>query len=184
MKRYLFVIFLICASINCNAATYWLCRVKSNVNFRECPSTDCTKLCTIPAGSYVLTDFEDASFDGNKFVQAIYIDNDIYGYISSKFLVKERIVDVDKNGVFELTGKGVGYDPELKILNDTNQKITVKINETTYAFNPHETRIITCPPGKVSFIASSPGVIPYIGEDKVESNGLYNWKFFIRTRYR
>ena len=184
MKRILFLALLVCAAINCNAE-YWLCQVMKNVNLRVCPSIECDKLCTIPSGSYVLADFSPYDDeDANGFVSAVYVDKDIHGYVSSNFLKRVRIVDVDEGGVFELTGRGSGYDPELNILNDSKQKITVKINANSYSFKPGESRTITCQPGKVSIMASSPGVIPYVGEDNVEANGLYDWKFFIVTSYR
>ena len=113
-----------------------------------------------------------------------YISKNIEGYVSAIYLEKEKQIDVDSNGVFQKVGTYSGYDPELSILNKTDLNITVKINDNRYAFKPNERRTITCAPGTVSIIASSPGVIPYVGNDVVENNGRYNWEFFIIKSYR
>ena len=182
MKKVFLLFVFACIVFEANAA-YWICKVSKNVNFRECPSTECGILCKIPAGAYVVAEFEDSDFGSlTDFVQAVYIDENMYGYVSSKFLQKERIVDVSRKGIFDKIGTGVGYDPELEICNNTNLNIIVSINHKKFDFTPYESRTITCPPGKVDIMASAPGVIPFIGEDIVDRNGLYNWKFFIRTR--
>lgn len=182
MKKILFLLLFSCSVLNANA-TYWLCRVTANVNFRECPSTECSRICQIPAGSYVVAEFEDYDY-GTDFVNAVYIDKNIYGYVSSKFLKKEKIVDVNTDGVFDKTGTGTGYDPELEIYNKTNMNIIVRINQKSFEFLPYERRTITCAPGNVDIMASAPGVIPFIGKDNVDVNGIYSWEFFIITRRR
>ena len=172
--------FLMIASLA--NATYYLCKVTTSVNLRVGPGTNEEKICTIPAGSYVVVD-DNYHYD-NGFIYTHYVDEDIDGYISSKYLEVIEEVKVDSRGVFTKTGTSAGYDPQIEITNATSRNITIKINDKAYLFDPHEKRTLTCEPGSVEVMASSPGVIPYIGVDVVSENCLYSWEFYIRTTRR
>lgn len=189
MKKYLFI--LLCVFViqisHCYAENiYILCKSTASINLREGPSVQDPKICQIPKGAYfvVITDDQDTDYQEGDFIYGLYVDKDIYGYVCGDYLVVEKELDTDKGGVLSEVGRSYGYDPEVEITNATNRRITVQINGKNFPFKPREVRTITCEPGSVSILASSPGVIPYSATDYVSENGLYTWKFYIKTRYR
>lgn len=164
---------------------YILCKVMTTLNLREGPSAEYGKIIQIPKNSYFVAIVdEDAEIQEGAFVYGLYVDEDLYGYVSSDYLYPERDLETDRGGVLSKAGESYGYDPEIKITNSCNRNITVQINGTNYPFSPQQVRTITCPPGSVSIFASSPGVIPYSATDHVSENSLYTWKFYIETRRR
>jgi|TARA_B110000908_G_scaffold151446_1_gene186175 hypothetical protein len=70
------------------------------------------------------------------------------------------------------------------ITNNTNLTLTLKLNSELFTFNPNEKQIISLLPGKYSYRASAPGVIPNIGTENMESNMNYSWQFYIITKRR
>lgn len=182
MKKYFIIIlFVLCTFMSANA-TYWICTVKKNLNMREVPTTvDNEPICQIPAGDYIVIDDEDCE---NGFVYAVWVAEDIYGYVSEKYIKKEQILETREEDVLQETGYISKYDPELVIENQCDRSITVSLNGTRYYFDAGETRTIVVPPGKISILASSPGVIPYSTTQRVASNHSYEWEFFIKYEYR
>ena len=185
MKRLLLSVTLaLFAILQCNATDYYLYQTTRNVNLRESPFADSEIICVIPKGCYVMvTKYENVNFESGL-APTLYIDEDINGWAATRFMKFIREIEVDENGVFTKTGTYYGIDPELNITNTTNRNITVSINGMGYPFEPGESRSITCEAGTVSVLASSPGVIPYVGKDFVEENSVYRWNFYIKTTYR
>lgn len=70
------------------------------------------------------------------------------------------------------------------ITNNTNLTLTLKLNSELFTFNPNEKQIISLLPGKYSYRASAPVVIPNIGTENMESNMNYSWQFYIITKRR
>ena len=165
---------------------YLLCRTLANINLRAGPSVKDPKICQIPKNAYFVAIIDDESpkLHEGDFVYGLYIDKDVYGYACVDYLDEEKELETDRGGILSKAGNSYGYDPEVEITNDTNRNITVQINGTNFPFSPHQIRTITCAPGSVSILASSPGVIPYSATDYVSENSLYTWKFYIKTRYR
>lgn len=180
----LFLSILFC--LQSNAEEYYLlCKTTSNLNLRECPSSGCEKICSIPRGAYVVAILDDdvKYYDGD-FVHCVYVDKDIYGYVCIDYLRIEKELETSHGGLLNPSGESYGYDPEIEITNQTSRNISVKVNKTTFKFTPEQVRTITCAPGTVSILASSPGVIPFSGTDYVKENGKYTWKFYIITGKR
>ena len=59
--------------------------------------------------------------------------------------------------------------------------LTLKLNNERHFFSPFERKTITSVPGKCSYRASAPGVIPNVGIELLESNMVYSWEFYIVT---
>ncbi len=178
MRRIVLLVgFLFVALSEC-LATRWVARVTTNVNLREGPSTLYDIIVTIPKNAYIYYNDEEIC-DG--FVPVIYIDTDIHGYISNRYIKNEQEVAVDDSGQLQLVGTTEEYDPEINIENNTNVTMTLRMNDKEYKFSPREKKPIIVPPGQVTMTASSPGVIPYVGIDYVESNYVYDWVFYIKT---
>ena len=157
---------------------YYLAETTTILNLRECPSTNCDILANIPKGSAVFTKIDS----NDDFVKILYIDKDLYGYVSKKFLSNFKEVKVDKEGVLKVVGKSnQTYNSEVEIENRTNKHVTINIGSSIYKYYPHEKRTITLSPGTYDITASSPGLLPYIGNDKIDAGKKYSWYFYIKT---
>lgn len=186
MKRFaLLIILCLTVSYSFSETHYILCRVTTNLNLREGPSSQYDIIGKMPKNSYFVAIMPDGmeTYSG-MFVYGLYVGKDVYGYVCETYLDVVEEIETDQGGVLSKVGESYGYDPEVEITNSSNAKITVRIDDTNYPFNPHQVRTIICSPGKVSIFASSPGVIPYSATDYISSNCRYTWKFYIETRYR
>jgi len=181
MKR-LAVIIIVLISFIANAkADYYIAYATTTVNLRACPSTNCEVLAKVPKNEILFVDTEEYE-DG--FYHVIFVELDKSGWIHSKYVQLYKKVEEQDGNVLSLSGESQNYDPEVNILNDADVAMTLAINSEEFHFNPHESKTITLSPGEVKLRASSPGIIPYVGKDKVVSNGIYDWKFYVITQYR
>ncbi len=162
-------------------AKRWIAQVTTTVNLREGPSTSFDIITTIPQDAFVFYNDEDILDD---FVSVIYIDKDLAGYVSTRYLKKGGEVTVDESGQLQLVGTTDTYNPEINVTNSTNLTMTLKMNDKSYKFSPYSKQTIYVAPGSVTMTASAPGVIPYVGEDHVKSNYIYDWEFYITTMRR
>lgn len=167
--------------LNANA-TYWICTTSRNVNMREeATSEGNVPICNIPKGDYVVID--DETYE-NGYVYAVWVNEDIYGYVYSKYLTKIQELETTEGDILQETGYISQYEPELEIENQCDRRITVSLNGSPFQFDAGETQRFTLPAGKVSIFASLPGVIPFSTSQYVESNHSYKWEFFIKHEYR
>lgn len=165
-------------SSNNTNGKYYIAETTTILNLRECPSVDCDIIAKIPAKSAVFTRIDS----GEDFVKILYIEKDLYGYVSKKFLNNLNEVQVDKEGVLKVVGKSSqSFNSEIEIENKTNKHVTINIGSSIYKYYPHEKRTITLSPGTYDITASSPGLLPYIGNDKVDAGKKYSWYFYIKT---
>lgn len=160
-------------------AKYYIGVATTTVNLREGPSIYFDVLCQVPKGGYVFVDTEDTLLG---FYRVVYVDKDEVGYISSKYVKLLEEVKVDRNGVLQVSGESKSYyNSEVEINNASSHTATIRIGGQYYKFKPWETRKITLSPGTYTIQASAPGVLPYIGSDKLEGGYIYSWKFYVRT---
>ena len=165
-------------SSNNTNGKYYIAETTTILNLRECPSVDCDIIAKIPAKSAVFTRIDS----GEDFVKILYIEKDLYGYVSKKFLNNLNEVQVNKEGVLKVVGKSSqSFNSEIEIENKTNKHVTINIGSSIYKYYPHEKRTITLSPGTYDITASSPGLLPYIGNDKVDAGNKYSWYFYIKT---
>ena len=80
-----------------------------------------------------------------------------------------------------MVGSSESYNPELNIKNKSNYTMTLRIGYSSYKFAPYSSKTIEVSPGTITFTASSPGVIPYVGKDVVQANYSYDWIFYVST---
>lgn len=180
MKRIIVLFVVAFVSINGFAQT-WLGLTTSNVNFREGPSVEYDVIKKLPKNTLLYIDSDD---EVNGFYLAVDIENDEEGYVSTDYVKYHKDVEKTKGAAIQSVGTSTSYNPEIEVRNKTDVYMSLRINSTTYKFSPHETRMITIPPGRFSYRASSPGVIPAAGYYDVDSNHYYEWEFWIRTTRR
>lgn len=178
MKKFLFVLFLFALNHISGFAQYFIGIVTTTVNLRECASTECNILYKIPKNGnvFIFTDKEE-----NGFYKVIYIDEDIEGYVSSRYIKLRQEVPINKNGTLQKIGQNTDLWPVISIENACDVRTTLRINNKTYFLEPHQTQDIVSEPGQATIIASSKGIIPYIGADVLENNSEYWWKFYVVT---
>ena len=158
---------------------YYLAQVTTDLNLREGPGTDYDIVSRIPRGDYVFLSTADA---GQSFRKVLYVDKNIFGYVSKNYLTNFRKVEEDASGNLQVESRNYKTTADIKIENRSNKTATIAIGSLTYTFSPYQTRTIKdIKPGKYKTMASSPGVIPYVGFDTVEGGYEYSWVFYIKT---
>ena len=173
-------VFLVCFLFTAFAAfgQSYLGWVTQSANLREGPDTSYGILKTLPAGTQLFI----FSFAGeNNFYKVKDIATDTDGYISKSLVELGQVVEGNnpENSPFESTGKSSKNNPEIEIYNNTNRTLTLTLNNEKYIFRTQETKTITVPPGRYNYMASTPGVIPYFGNDILENFTTYSWTFYI-----
>lgn len=176
MKKLISIMFSLLLAVTNGYAQYYIGHTTTNVNLRECPSTECDILYKIPKYGNIFI-FENQYENG--FYKIIYIDKDIEGYVAAKYIIKKQEVAVNEGGTLQKIGESNDLWPTISIENACNVKTTLRLNNKTYYLEPNQTREIVSDPGQVLIIASSPGIIPYVGADVLENNAEYWWKFFV-----
>ena len=176
MKKLISIMFSLLLAVTTSFAQYYIGYTTANVNLRECPSTECSILCKIPKHGNIFI-FENQYENG--FYKIIYIDKDIEGYVSAKYIVKDREIAVNDGGTLQKVGQSEDEWPTISIENACDVRTTLRLNSKTYYLEPNKTYDIISDPGQVLIIASSPGIIPYVGADVLENNSEYWWKFFV-----
>lgn len=180
MKKLLLFICLLSLS-NLVSSQAYLAWVTTKVNFREGPGKDYQIIKSLEAGAQVFIASLDAE---NEFYNIIDIETNKEGYVHKSFIQLGDRVDVSNEKMFVPDGKSSDYKPDVEIYNNTNLQMTLKMNNQNFVFQPQERRKISLSPERYSYRASAPGVIPYLGNESLESNMIYSWEFYIVTERR
>ncbi len=179
-KVSILLLIILCTVLDSEAQSY-LGSITKQVNLREGPGTAYNTIVTLKAGSQVFIVSLEAE---NDFYNVVDIQTNKEGYVHKSFIKVGQRVKENEPGIFAPSGETTSYNPQVEIFNNTKLKLTLKLNDKNYSFDPNEKRTITLSPGAVSYRASAPGVIPNIGTEIVKSNEGYTWQFYIVTRYR
>jgi hypothetical protein len=180
MKKILLSLFFILISNGILSQSY-LGTITKQVNFREGPSGDDTIISSLkPKTQIFIVSLETE----NDYYNIIDIATDREGYVHKSFVKIGKIVNKSDQSVFTPNGKTSNYDSEVKIFNNTSKTLTLKLNAELFRFAPYETKNIKLTPGEYDFRASAPGVIPYIGTERLNSSQAYSWEFYISTSWR
>lgn len=114
--------------------------------------------------------------------RVIHIRSSTEGWINGN-TIRLKYTESPKGGpVFEERSAGTNEDPSIQVTNDSNSTLYLKVgDDDRIVIPPHGTRGMTKLPGRYSFYASSPGVIPRFGEHEFRSGIIYEWTFYIVT---
>jgi hypothetical protein len=159
----------------------YLGTITKQVNFREGPGSSYEIISPLKPGTQI---FISSLETENDYYSIINIATNEEGYVHKSYVKVGRLVARSNGSVFTPNGSTSSYNSELKIYNNTSKTLTLKMNSELFYFSPHETKNISISPGEYDFRASAPGVIPYIGNESLNSGQAYSWQFFIRTTYR
>jgi hypothetical protein len=177
-KIYSLILIFICTI---SFGQSYLGKITKQVNFRYGPSTESEILYSLKKDQDIFIVSLDTE---NEFYNIIDIKSNTEGYVHKSFVRIGNLVSKSKESVFTPSGKISNFNSEIKIFNDTSKSLTLKLNDEYFYFGPFETKNISLNPGEYDFRASAPGVIPYIGTEKLNSNQGYSWKFYIVISYR
>ena len=198
MKKILLLIFFILISTAIYSQSY-LGTITKQVNFREGSSSDDNIISSLkPKTQIFIVSLETE----NDYYNVIDIATDREGYVhksnvkvgkivsntfitfTNYFVKVGKIVSKSNESVFTPNGESSSNEHEVKIFNYTNKTLSLKMNTQLYYFSAHETKNINLTPDEYDFRASAPGVIPYIGTERLKSKQAYSWEFYISTLYR
>lgn len=180
MKRFILFFVLQLITIMSFAQSY-IAHTVSGVNLREGPSTEYDVIGQLKKGTALYVDLDEA-IDGWYLV--VDIKNDIEGYVSSKYVELVRRLEKSNSTSIQKAARSYDYNPAIHVKNLSSTSMSLRINSTTYKLSARETIIVNMEPGRFTFRASAPGVVPCSGEYTVESNYDYEWEFYILTRRR
>ena len=79
----------------------------------------------------------------------------------------------------ELPGE-LDQPPLVSVNNDSAKTMYLKIGKEEHKFAPRSRKSLTVQTGKQRFRASSPGVLPAIGQNEFKRGYVYRWTFTIR----
>ncbi|MFW5871985.1 MAG: SH3 domain-containing protein [bacterium] len=181
MNKKIFIVFLLVFfSVSVKAQSY-LGYVTTTVNFRSEPNTSCRILGSLQRGNALFIISKDKV---NGFYHVLDIETNKEGYVHGNYVQIDKELPENEQGIFTPTGKISEYKPVVKIYNNTDKTLTLKLNDEIYTFSPHQRRSLTLSSGSYSFRASAPGVLPNYGTENIENNYEYEWEFYISTTYR
>ena len=180
MKKLFFILALQLFILNSFAQNY-IAVTTSGVNMREGPSTEYGIIEHLTTGTTLYVDL-DEEIDGWYLV--VDIENDIEGYVSSRYVKLAKRLSKSGTTSIQKSAPSYNYDPIIHIKNSSSSSMTLRINCTTYKLSPYSSTDVTMMPGRFTFRASAPGVVPKSGEYTIENNYDYEWEFYIVTRRR
>jgi hypothetical protein len=176
--RCLCILLLLLGSGQLMAQSY-IGSVTGTVNFRSAPETSSQVFSSLVPGTPL---FIVSTELRNGYYEVVNIETNQEGYVHHKYVEIGEEVAANTEGIFTPVLTGAGNNPTLKILNNTNLTLTLKMNEQLYSFAPKESKEVTLNPGSYRYRASAPGVIPDHGIETLKRNYEYDWQFFIETR--
>lgn len=179
-KLFLIVIFLTAFVLSATAQSY-LGYVTTTVNLRSEPNTNCQILASLQKGSALFVISKEKI---NEFYHVIDIGTNKEGYVHSNYVQLDKALPKNEQGVFIPKKRTSKYMSVVNIHNNTNETLTLRLNDELYTFSPHEWKSLTLSPGSYSYRASVPGVIPNYGTETIQSNYEYEWIFYISTIFR
>lgn len=160
--------------------TYYTARTTADLNLRKGPGTNYKAIERIPRGGYVFISTAD---EGQPFRKVTYIQRDLDGYVSSKYLTDFTVIPVDENGHLDIDEQNYHTTSDVNVTNNTDKSPTITLGNRALKFSPHQTRTFKdVRPGKYRIICSSPGVIPYIGIETIEAGYIYSRSFVITRK--
>ncbi len=178
MKKYILSLILFWSLVTFSNAQSYLGYVTKQVNFRTESNTSCKIISSLPRGTALFVISKDKI---NGFYQVLNIETNEEGFVHSNFVQLDKILPKNENGIFTPIGKTSSKKPIIKIHNNTNLTLTLKLNNDLYTFSPQERKTLTLSAGSYSYRASAPGVLPDYGTENMQSNYEYEWSFYVST---
>lgn len=178
MKKITLTLLFLSVCLTIVVAQSYLAVTSQKANLRDTPDKSSEVLDLLKANAQL---FVYSSEITNGYYNVIDIETDQEGWIHNS-LVK-LIQEIPKSDVspFSPEGRTNGTECIIEVKNNTSIPMTLKMNSAYYYFDPQETKALTFSPGGYAYVASAPSVIPYFGDDTLQSGYKYSWTFYIET---
>lgn len=178
MKKIKITLFLIVSCFSIILGQSYLAVTTQKANLRDTPEKESEVLDLLKANSQL---FVYSSETTSGYYNVIDIETDQEGWVHSSLVKLVKEIPKSEVSPFSPEGKTSGTECSIEVTNNTALSMTLKMNATYYYFDPRETKTLTSSPGAYSYIASAPSVIPYFGDDILQSGYKYSWVFYIET---
>jgi|TARA_B110000977_G_scaffold183771_1_gene246723 hypothetical protein len=177
MKK-IILVFFITLVYGLNAQSY-LGYVTKTVNFRVEANTDSEVISSLNRGTAL---FVESKHLTNGFYLVLDIATDQEGFVHSGFVELDRELLKNTDGIFTPVGKTDSSNPIIKIHNNTEIRLTLKLNNDLYVFLPQQRKTLTLIAGSYEYRASAAGVLPDYGTEVMQGNYEYEWSFYISSQ--
>lgn len=178
MKKIILTLFISFAFVLIANAQSYLGYVNKTVNFRTEANTNCKVISSLQQGAAL---FVISKVKVNGYYQVLDIETNIEGFVHSNYVQLDKMIPKNEEGIFTPVGKTSSVNPVIKIHNNTNITLTLKLNDDIYYFAPQERKTLTLTSGQYSYRASAPGVLPDYGVESMIKSYEYEWSFYIST---
>jgi tetratricopeptide (TPR) repeat protein len=145
-------------------------------SLRKTPDPQGSVVRTVAGGAALVMMSRDASSGWYNVVDA---DSSDEGWVRVD-QVTVRLTKQPKASPFEATRAAQNAQPSVAVINETDLEITLTLSGVKYQIAPKGNLSITVAPGTHKYVASAPGVLPYVGTDSLEAGYKYSWTFFIK----
>jgi len=163
-----------------SASQSYLAYVNQVVNFRKGPGTEFDIIKALQEGTQI---FVISTIDKNGYYNVIDLETNTEGYVYKSYVVLDRVIEINEDDLFVESGKSSSSTvSEVEVYNNTDKVLTVFIGGNSYFFSAQEKRKINIKPGEYDYRVTAPGVLPYLGKDKIVSGFNYSWQFYIITK--
>jgi hypothetical protein len=178
MKKITISLLVLVSSLSIVLGQSYLAVTTQKANLRDMPEKGSEVLDLLKANAQI---FVYSSETTGGYYNVIDIETDQEGWVHSS-LVK-LVEEIQKSDVspFSPEGRTSGTECLIEVTNNTSLSMTLKMNATYYYFDPRETKTLTFSPGAYTYVASAPSVIPYFGDDTLQSGYKYSWIFYVET---
>lgn len=121
-------------------------------------------------------------FPTGGYYNVIDIETNIEGWIHKDFVSIKLTDKPNAPPDFEETKTGSDVDPTLKIANQTDKTLRLRLGGQLHIIAPRVEKTVELRPGQYKFFASVPGVIPVVGDHYFSKGITTSWRFFITTQ--
>jgi hypothetical protein len=163
-----------------NTNQSYLAYVKQAANFRRGPGTQFNIIKPLTVGTQI---FVISTIDKNNYYNVIDLETNTEGYIYKTYVQLDRVIEINEDNLFVESGKSSSSTlSDVEVYNNTNKVLTVFIGGNSFVFSAQEKRKINIKPAQYDYRVTAPGVLPYLGKDKIVSGFNYSWEFYIVTK--
>lgn len=156
--------------------------IATRANLRERPGTTSAVIKELKQGEVLAL---ISRTPVGPWYNVIHVRSSTEGWINGN-TIRVKYTEKRKAGpVFQERETGTSQDPSIKVTNDSNVTLYLKVgDDDRTVISPHATKVMVKSPGTYKFYASSPGVIPLLGEHEFRMGIIYEWTFYVVTTFR
>ncbi|MDR2825017.1 MAG: hypothetical protein LBB41_07460 [Prevotellaceae bacterium] len=157
-----------------NAQSAYYGKINKYSNLYRLPSSHSAILVWLPVKTTVFV-ISDVAVNG--FVQVIYLESGVEGYIYRNVVdFTDKVADEVSTSIFSSVLSQHTDSVTLTVTNNTNRTLTLKIDNHNYTVVSDSQERITLAPGVHKYILFGPKFLPMAGTEILQRKQNYNWK--------